>query len=169
VFLLDADLLSQWRASYADDGRGFAIGFSPKLMQKVPAKQLRVLYEEGAQIFELMNNLRHVYQVEKSKNFRYDEEFQSHLYQLGLDLCAYKNPAFQEEKEIRLAHICGFNRGDKAVVALGARDALGERVSDQRAQESGRTYQIGGLSAGPRAAPAIIPTSRSFSSVTVTA
>jgi hypothetical protein len=38
-----------------------------------------------------------------------------------------------------------------------------------RAQESGRTYQIGGLSAGPRAAPAIIPTSRSFSSVTVTA
>jgi hypothetical protein len=37
----------QWRASYADDGHGFAIGFSPKLMQRVPAKQLRVLYERG--------------------------------------------------------------------------------------------------------------------------
>jgi hypothetical protein len=77
-----------------------------------------------------MNNLRHVYQVENSNGFRYDEEFQSHLYQLGLDLCAYKNPAFREEREIRLVHACGLDRERKSIVALGARGALGERVSD---------------------------------------
>jgi hypothetical protein len=50
-FSLDADVLSQWRA-YGDNGRGFAVGFSPRLM-KIPAKQLRVLYEKDAQIKEL--------------------------------------------------------------------------------------------------------------------
>src|SRR5262249_40637048 len=43
-FSLDGDIISQWRA-YADDGRGFVIGFSPKLLQ-APAKKLRVLYDE---------------------------------------------------------------------------------------------------------------------------
>ena len=46
-YSLDPDVLSQWRA-YADDGRGFAIEFSAKLMQ-MPAKKLRVLYDEERQ------------------------------------------------------------------------------------------------------------------------
>jgi hypothetical protein len=40
-FSLEPDVLSQWRA-YADNGRGFAIGFSLKDMN-IPAKSLRVL------------------------------------------------------------------------------------------------------------------------------
>lgn len=127
-FSLDADVLSQWRA-YGEDGRGFAIGFSPKLIE-APAKQLRVLYDEDAQIQELTGNLRHIYQVEKAQGFRYGEEFQSHMFQLGLDLCAFKNPAFREEKEIRLAHACGMDRDNKTVVPAGARDQSGERLSD---------------------------------------
>ena len=127
-FSLDADVLSQWRA-YGDDGRGFAIGFSPKEI-KAPAKQLRVLYDEDAQIKELMGNLQHIFEVEKSNGFKYNAQFQSHLFHLGLDLCAYKNPAFQEEKEIRLAHICGMNRDSKTAVPLGARGPDGERLSD---------------------------------------
>jgi hypothetical protein len=39
-FSLNGDLLGQWRA-YADGGRGFSIGFSPKQVQ-TPAKKLRV-------------------------------------------------------------------------------------------------------------------------------
>jgi Protein of unknown function (DUF2971) len=127
-FSLDADVLSQWRA-YGDDGRGFAIGFSPKAIQ-APAKQLRVLYDEGAQIEELTGNLRHIYQFEKSKEFKYDDQFQSHLFNLGLDLCAYKNPAFREEREIRLAHVCGMNRDARVAVPLGARGPQGEKLSD---------------------------------------
>jgi hypothetical protein len=101
-FSLEADVLSQWRA-YADDGRGFAIGFSPKLMQ-IPAKPLRVLYDEDAQMQELIGNLKHVYDVERSTGFKYGDQFQNHLFHMGLDLCAYKHPAFREEREIRLAH-----------------------------------------------------------------
>ena len=128
-FSLDADVLSQWRA-YADDGRGFAIGFSPQLMQ-VPAKPLRVLYDEDAQLKELIGNLKHTYEVEKLRGFKYGDEFQSHLFHMGLDLCAYKNPAFREEREIRLAHLCGLDRKTKKVLPLGARSpADGTRLSE---------------------------------------
>jgi hypothetical protein len=125
-FSLDADVLSQWRA-YADDGRGFAIGFSPKLMQ-IPAKSLRVLYDENAHVQELIGNLKHTYEVEKSTGFKYGDEFQSHLFIMGLDLCAYKNPAFREEKEIRLAHVCGIDRKAKKLFAA--------RCSRSRRQET---------------------------------
>jgi hypothetical protein len=126
-FSLDADVLSQWRA-YADDGRGFALGFSPTLMQ-IPAKPLRVLYDEDAQMQELIGNLKHTYEVEKSTGFKYGDEFQLHLFHMGIDLCAYKNPAFHEEREIRLAHACGMNRKSKKIVPLGARGPGGKRLS----------------------------------------
>ena len=129
-FSLDGDMLSQWRA-YAQDGEGFAIGFSPKLIE-MPAKKLRVLYDESDQIQELLGNFMHIYEVEKSVGFKYGEEFQSHLYQIGLDLCAYKNPAFREEREIRLTHVCGMVPAGKSIkiLALGAIDPSGERLSD---------------------------------------
>jgi hypothetical protein len=108
-YSLDGDVLSQWRA-YADDGHGFAIGFSKQLME-LPAKPLRVLYDEEIQISELQGNLRHTYEYERSIGFKYDDKFKSHWYQIGVDLCAYKNPAFSEEKEIRLAHVSGLVPG----------------------------------------------------------
>jgi hypothetical protein len=127
-FSLDADVLSQWRA-YADDGRGFAIGFSKEQMQ-IPAKPLRVLYDEDAQIRELINNLKHTFGVEKSIGFRYGEEFRDHLFNLGLDLCAYKSPAFREEREVRLAHFCGMDLKSRKIVPAGACDPDGNRLCD---------------------------------------
>lgn len=129
-YSLDGDVLSQWRA-YADNGRGFAIGFSAKLMQ-MPAKQLRVLYDKDTQIRELLGNLKHIYEYEKSIGFKFDDQFQSHCANLALDLCAYKNPAFREEKEIRLVHVSGVapEGQSKKIVALGARDQDGKRLSD---------------------------------------
>jgi hypothetical protein len=129
-FSLDGDMLSQWRA-YADDGRGFSVGFVARQLE-VPAKQLRVLYREKEQIEELVGNLRHIFSVEKANGFKYGEEFQSHVFHVGLDLCAYKNPVFQEEKEIRLAHFCGVNpsEGSKRIVPAGARDSKGNRLSE---------------------------------------
>jgi Protein of unknown function (DUF2971) len=121
-FSLDPDVLSQWRA-YADGGRGFAVGFSPKLM-KMPAKKLRVLYDEESQFEELVGNLRHTFEYEKSIGFRYDKEFQRHWQNVGFDLCAYKNPAFREEKEIRFAHMSGLVPEGKSwkIVSAGAQD-----------------------------------------------
>jgi len=128
-FSLDPDLLSQWRA-YADDGRGFAIGFSPQLMH-FPAAYLRVLYDEKEQIAELLGNLKHVYQYERSLGFKCGEEFQSHWFHFGLALCAYKAPGFGEEKEIRLAQIAGLIPDGKSqrIVPLGARDQDGNRTA----------------------------------------
>jgi Protein of unknown function (DUF2971) len=127
-FSLDGDVPSQW-AKYADDGRGFAIGFSAKLTKHLPVRQLRVLYDEDLQIRELLGNLRHIYEYEKSIGFKYDEQFKMHLFHLGGDLCAYKNPAFKEEQEIRLVHMSGFVPvGDSGrIAALGARDQHGRR------------------------------------------
>jgi len=98
---------------------------------QIPAKPLRVLYDEGAQMRELIGNLKHTYEVEKSAGFKYGDEFQTHLFQVGLDLCAFKDPAFREEdREIRLAHVCGIDRKAKKVLPAGARSPDGEKISD---------------------------------------
>jgi hypothetical protein len=126
-YSLDADVLSQWRA-YADNGRGFAIGFSPNLMQ-MPAKKLRVLYDEEAQIQELLGNLKHTFEYEKSIGFKFDDQFQTHWANVGLDLCAYKNPSFKEEKEIRLVHVSALTP-EREIIPLGAVDQDGNRLAD---------------------------------------
>jgi Protein of unknown function (DUF2971) len=127
-FSLNGDLLSQWRA-YADDGRGFAIGFSPQELEW-PAKPLRVLYDRAAQRNELTNNIKHVFEVEKRFGFRYDARFQQHWFHFGLDLCAYKHPSFAEEVEIRNVHISALALGEnerRIMIPLGGIDGDGER------------------------------------------
>ena len=68
--------------------------------------------------------------MEKSCGSRYGIEFDRHLFNLGLDLCAYKNPAFHEEKEIRFCHMSAINRESNTLVSLGARGPDGERLSE---------------------------------------
>jgi len=126
-FSLDGDVISQWRA-YADDGRGFAIGFSPKLLQ-APAKKLRVLYDEERQLQELLGNLKHVHEYEKSIGYKYNEEFEGHLFGIAGDLIAYKHPSFREEQEIRLAHLAGVHPEGR-IIPLGDIGPDGKRLSD---------------------------------------
>ena len=118
-FSLAGDMLSQWRA-YAQDGDGLAIGFSPGLITMAAVK-LRVLYDENEQFQELLDNFMHIYEVEKSVGFKYGEEFQQHLFRIGMCLCAYKNPGFSEEREIRLAHVCGMVPAGKSIKISTAR------------------------------------------------
>jgi hypothetical protein len=128
-YSLNGDLLSQWRA-YADDGRGFAIGFSSQELE-MPAKPLRVLYDRAAQRKELTNNIKHVFEVERRLGFKYDEQFRQHWFEFGLDLCAYKHPSFAEEMEIRRVHISGLALSNEAkrIIPLGAIDGEGVRRS----------------------------------------
>jgi len=121
------DVISQWRA-YADDGRGFAIGFRSKLLQ-APSKKLRVLYDEEHQLQELLGNLKHVHDHEKSIGFKYDEKFEFHLFGLACDLIAYKHPSFREEQEIRLVHLAGLHPKGR-IIPLGAIDPEGKRLSE---------------------------------------
>jgi hypothetical protein len=129
-YSLDPDVLSQWRA-YAEDGKGFAIGFIARRME-MPAKSIRVLYDEEAQNTELLGNLRHIYGYERSIGFKYDMQFQTHVFNVGLDLCAYKHPSFSAEKEIRRAHVSGLAPDGNSIkiIPLGALDQDGKRLSE---------------------------------------
>jgi DUF2971 family protein len=126
---LHADAPSQWER-YAASGRGFAIGFSANAL-RMPAKPLRILYDPGLQLQEVTGNLRHIFQHQQKLDFPYEGEFQAHCFHLGLDLCAYKDPAFLGENEIRYAHIAGLVPGEKQrIIPLGARGSQGERLSE---------------------------------------
>jgi hypothetical protein len=128
-FSLHPDHWDQWQR-YAASGHGFAIGFSANAL-RMPAKPLRILYDPELQIKELTGNLRHIYAHQQTLGFPYEDEFQDHCFHLGLDLCAYKDPAFQEEKEVRYAHMAGLAPGKKQrIIPLGARGQDGNRLSE---------------------------------------
>jgi DUF2971 family protein len=108
-FSLDGDVLSQWR-SYSTDGAGFALGFSAKRLTQMAVTPLKVLYEKRKQIDELKAILLSLYEVEQQEGFKYGVDFARNCRLLGVDLCALKNPAFREEKEIRLVHAARIER-----------------------------------------------------------
>tara|TARA_R110000868_G_scaffold134437_1_gene346456 strand:- start:199 stop:1059 length:861 start_codon:yes stop_codon:yes gene_type:complete len=110
-FSQNGDVLSQWRA-YADDGKGYAIGFRAKDILQLPIRSLRVLYDKKKQIKELTNVIKATYEVEKSQNFKYDSDFESSCLSIAYDLIAFKNPAFREEKEIRIVHLLNFEKSN---------------------------------------------------------
>lgn len=68
-FSTDGDSLSQWRA-YADDGRGFAIGFRVSELRRLPVQILDVEYGVDKQIQEMAIALSAIYleYVEKGRD-----------------------------------------------------------------------------------------------------
>lgn len=114
-FSLEGDVLSQWRA-YADDGKGFVIGFSAKELKKMKiARPLVIQYDEQAQINELEDAVYKLYQTEVTNKFTYDENFRWYCWRLYFDFAAFKNPAFQEEKEVRLLHLLKFTESNNFI------------------------------------------------------
>ncbi len=111
---LEGDVLSQWRA-YADDGNGYCIGFDAKHISGLPTRQLKVLYDEKKQVDEVCDILKKIYEIEKKEpeDIRYGKEFFEICALLSADLTSFKNPAFKEEKEIRLIHILNFEKSNE--------------------------------------------------------
>ncbi len=110
-FSLDGDVLSQWRA-YADDGQGFAIGFKAKDLLGLPIRPLKVLYNREEQVKELKNIIKAIHEAEKSNKTKFSKSFGTICNLLAFDLTAYKNPAFVEEKEVRLTHLLTFEKSN---------------------------------------------------------
>jgi hypothetical protein len=100
-FSLNGDVLSQWRA-YADDGRGFAIGFDAKSIIEIPARPMRILYDKRQQIEELKLLLFGIYEAELYKKDKFRDDFQKHILNLSGDITSFKSPSFAEENEVRL-------------------------------------------------------------------
>jgi hypothetical protein len=103
-FSKSGDVLSQWRA-YADDGTGYAIGFSAKELAQLPASLLEVLYNRDEQVKEMTALVNALYQSQQPETGKFDSGFIQACYIIGSDMAVYKNPAFAEEQEIRLVHL----------------------------------------------------------------
>jgi hypothetical protein len=98
----DGDVLSQWR-SYAADGTGVSLGFDAKLLQKLAVRSAQIEYDPDAQNNFFKAWLLAVHEVWSTMPKNKQEDF---LFKgaatMGIDLACFKNPAFAEEKEIRL-------------------------------------------------------------------
>lgn len=137
-FSLEPDILSQWRA-YADDGRGFAIGFNAALLRKkLPATFLRVLYDREQQVQEMMAAIVAIYFKRHEKDGPDKRAFVEDCILLATYMTAFKHPAFIEEQEVRAVHVVNTERQgdlmkfvDKGGVVGGGVDVSGSSVSFQ--------------------------------------
>ena len=137
----DKDVLSQWRA-YADDGKGYVIGFNAKELLGLPIRALQVLYDKEQQIKEATATIDALYQLKQEDS----NEFKTFCNVFGYDLSAFKNPAFIEEKEIRLIHLLDFKKSndfmklvDKGGIYFGE-DRKGEEIKFKIKQDIPTPY-----------------------------
>lgn len=146
-FSLDGDVLSQWRA-YADDGNGYVIGFSAQDLKKMSVRALKVEYREKKQIEEIKKVVKAIYDVEKSlpEEEKFGEGFVELCTLLSFDSASYKNPAFSEEKEVRLVHLLNFEKSNNSLklvdnggIAFG-KDCTGQEVKFLMSQNAPKTY-----------------------------
>lgn len=96
------DVLSQWRA-YADDGRGFCVGFSGKALKNLPASLYHVEYDRHSQITKSRDSLGALFMA-------YNDKAEENLFEAMVgssigSLLSFKNPKFAEEDEIRSVHL----------------------------------------------------------------
>jgi hypothetical protein len=106
-FSQERDILGQWRA-YADDGRGYAIGFKAALLaEQLPATFFQVEYNRELQVKEMMQAIMGIYIMQQEENdaAKSKSQFAKNCFYLATFMVAFKHPAFAEEKEIRAVHL----------------------------------------------------------------
>lgn len=146
-FSLDGDVLSQWRA-YSNDGNGYCIGFNAKDLLNLNIKALKVEYNEQKQVKELTNVIKALHEVEQNlpDQEQFGERFFSACSNIAFDLAAFKNPAFSEEKEVRLIHLLNFEESNNflKLVDVGGssfgKDAKPAEVKFLMSQNMPKTY-----------------------------
>lgn len=121
-FSEEGDLLSQWRA-YADDGRGFAIGFSINemgLLQSLPMTHVdkkystglcKVVYDESEQRKSVADCIQEIIS---------GKDYINCVARMAQLSTIFKNPAFEEEQEWRIVHTPLILNDDKDVKIIGA-------------------------------------------------
>ena len=108
-FSKESDILSQWRA-YAEDGRGVSIGFNLEKLKKADNLLIReviyandVVYDGNESDVECVADTINTV-ISENKIVGKEEQIEVFLHELIPELVKYKNPAFIEEKEIRLIY-----------------------------------------------------------------
>lgn len=117
------DILSQWRA-YGQDGTGVAIGFNYRIIsrldkerdlfvEKVTYKEINQKQKLGQLVEDVINYIKEMYnndlvRISDDFNEYFKEEFDSFCEvfdnYIGPISCTIKNPAFAEEKEVRIIY-----------------------------------------------------------------
>ena len=105
AFSKDADSLSQWRA-YADDGRGYAVGFRSSALRRLPIQLLEVCYDLDQQVREMLISVSAVFLewLDKGRDFN-QPWFRQRCLELAMSSIAFKNPAWRDEQEVRCQHV----------------------------------------------------------------
>ena len=107
----DGDVLSQWRA-YSSDGQGYAVGFDAAVFTDLPVRALRVLYDKRQQIDEAKAFIKAIHEVGQSEKDKFGDDFGSMCALFACDLASFKNPAFAEEKEVRIVHALALEKSN---------------------------------------------------------
>lgn len=94
------DLLSQWRG-YADDAKGFCLGFKAKYFTDLPIHLLEVEYDFEKQFTLIMDSMR---QIESHIQNGIDKENLHLICELQEVFSMIKNESFKEESECRLIY-----------------------------------------------------------------
>jgi hypothetical protein len=113
-FSRNGDVLSQWRA-YGADGRGYAVGFDPKILAQLPVRALKVEYDHRTQIDEVKQFILALHSVEAQEDAPRGSGFFDACALLACDLASFKNPAFVEEDEVRLVHLLNFEESNSSL------------------------------------------------------
>ncbi|MET3990587.1 hypothetical protein ABID65_002222 [Bradyrhizobium sp. S3.9.2] len=132
-FSKNPDVLSQWR-SYADDGRGVAIGFTADCFAKMPVSLMNVEYDHEKQLTEMADILAALYDVERSGGHKRGEDFDGMCKEVAMYKLAFKNPAFFEEQEVRSLHLLQVKRDEGAITLFDPGGWLSSRENEVAGQ-----------------------------------
>lgn len=123
-FSKESDILSQWRA-YAEDGKGVSIGFDLEKLEIADNFLIReIIYENNVVQGKIENDVEIVADgistvLSEHEITMKEEQIDVFLHELIPELAKYKNPAFSEEKEIRLIY-CDDMKFEKIIDSYGA-------------------------------------------------
>ncbi|SAL81812.1 hypothetical protein AWB68_06270 [Caballeronia choica] len=99
----EANSLDQWR-KYADDGRGYAIGFLASSLQHMPISLLEVSYDREVQVKEMMAALVATHSRSSPPELPLQGESAEDVALIAAYMAAFKHPSFASEREVRCLH-----------------------------------------------------------------
>ena len=134
-FSREPDHLGQWRA-YADDARGYSIGFRGGAIANLPASLLAVEYEREKQVEQMMNALGATYKENEADGHSFGDKFFTSCVMIGSYLLAFKNPIFRDEKEVRSFHVINVENTGKLMRLKDNGGQLGtkEKVAGEKVE-----------------------------------
>ncbi|MDR6816277.1 hypothetical protein J2X76_001431 [Neorhizobium sp. 2083] len=145
AFSTDGDVLSQWRA-YADDGAGVAIGFDAKKIASLSIRIAPIEYSREKQVEHFCTWLLAAHEVYGTLP---EKEKRKFLFEMGtyfsMDMTFYKNPAFSEEKEVRIMRALNVKVSESGQWTLEDGGGSGEKVSKKKLPVLFRAARNGGV------------------------